>query len=575
MFGRGRVAATAEFLTSTVWKGPYDFAVIEQGTVESASNTEVRCLVRSRGGSVTILDVVPEGTIVKKGDTLVELDSSNLLLDENAQQILVSTRESQLAQAENTLKAAQIARTEYLEGLYLSQEKELLSGLFLAEQTKTSAEAALRSAKVLYTKGIVTGLQVESAEASVQDAINKYDAAETALNTLRKLTKQKELTLLDAGIASADANVKAQQQSLRLEAERLKEIQDQIAKCTIRAPAAGQVVYANDADAYRGSSQSQFIVAPGATVRERQVIIWLPNANDMQVRATVNEARVTLMRAGMPVSIRVDALRDELLEGEVTKVGQYAEPSGFWNGNIKKYAMTIRVKNPPRALRVGMNAEVRVHVEQMPSALQLPVQALVESRGSFFSLVKDGDRYETREVEIGSSNDKVATIDRGLSEGDEVVMNPRSAGDLLKLPDLPGSTLVGAGKSIRPRPVEAPAGPLTGSPGHGLDAGKAIAAATPAEMVARYLENDANKDDKLSKAEIARLDARFQQLLLRGDANGDGFLERRELLLVATNAVQQTSEKDASNAGGGPRLDATEGRIKRDPARGPNSTGGM
>ena len=74
---------TPEFLTTEVSRGAYDFVVIEQGTVESATNTELRCQVRSRGGgggggdrgsggggggsSTTILDVVPEGTMVKKG----------------------------------------------------------------------------------------------------------------------------------------------------------------------------------------------------------------------------------------------------------------------------------------------------------------------------------------------------------------------------------------------------------------------------------------------------------------------------------------------------------------------------
>ena len=118
-------------------------------------------------------------------------------------------------------------------------------------------------------------------------------------------------------------------------------------------------------------------------------------------------------------------------------MNQYAEPGGNWSGNLNKYATTIKIKNPPPELRVGMNAEARIHVEQAPDALQLPVQALAESQGHFFSLVKNGDDYETREVEIGSTNDQVATIDRGLEEGDEVVINPRSAGGLLKLPDLP------------------------------------------------------------------------------------------------------------------------------------------
>ena len=177
---------------------------------------------------------------------------------------------------------------------------------------------------------------------------------------------------------------------MQLEQDKLKDIQDQITKCTIKATAAGQVVYANETDSFRSSSSSQFVVTPGAMVRERQVIIRLPNANDMQVKATVNEARVTLIRSGLPVSIRVDALKDEVIEGEVTKVNQYAEAGGFSTGNIKRYATIVKIKNPPPELRVGMNAEVRIHVERKPNALQIPVQALAELKGHYFTLAKAG-----------------------------------------------------------------------------------------------------------------------------------------------------------------------------------------
>jgi hypothetical protein len=142
----------------------------------------------------------------------------------------------------------------------------------------------------------------------------------------------------------------------------------------------------------------------------------------------------------MPVSIHVDALEDHPLAGVVTKVNRFAEPKSFWSTELNKYAVTIKIKDPPRILRVGMNAAVWIHVEQSPDALQLPVQALAESKGHFFSLVKEGDDFETREVIVTSVNDEVATIDGGLVEGDEVVINPRSAGDLLKLPDLPDQT---------------------------------------------------------------------------------------------------------------------------------------
>jgi HlyD family secretion protein len=571
---------TPEFLTTDVSRGSYDFVVIEQGTVESATNTELRCQVRSRGGggggsergggglggsSSTILDVVPEGTMVKEGDWILDLDSAGLVLEENAQKILVSTRESQLAQALNSLKAAEIAKTEYLEGLYLSQEKLIQAELYVAEQAMRTAEQAVAQAKSLLEKNIITALQLETAEVARENAKNTLDNAQTKLNTLRRLTKQKELTVLEANIASAQATVKAQQQGLELEEAKLKDIQDQIAKCTIKAPQAGQVVYANETDMFRSSSSSQFIVTPGAMVRERQVIIRLPNAQDMQVKATVNEARVTLVRPGLPVTIRVDALKDDILEGEVTKVNQYAEPSSFSSGNIKKYATIIKIKNPPPDLRVGMNAEVRIHVERMPDVLQVPVQALAEVKGHFFTLVRNGEIYETREIKIGSTNDKVATIADGLKQGDEVVMNPRTAGSLLKLPNLPDPTPAEMSEIKRMDPAE-------------LAAAAAAAKAsskkemTPRDMVARYLEQgDLDKDGKLSvKDELPKMDERMQQRLIAADTNKDGFVENKELLSVAAATIQ----KMKSGGGKGGRGGEGGGRRGGGEGGGPNGGAG-
>jgi RND family efflux transporter MFP subunit len=408
-------------------------------------------------------------------------------------------------------------------------------------------------------KNIITGLQLESAEVAVANAKNGLDNAQIKLDTLRNLTKQKELTVLEANIASAQANVKAQQASMELEQSKLKDIQDQIGKCTIRATAPGQVVYANETDMFRSSSSSQFIVTPGAMVRERQVIIRLPNADDMQVKATVNEARVTLIRPGLPVSIRVDALKDEIIEGEVTKVNQYAEASSFSSGNIKKYATIIKIKNPPKDLRVGMNAEVRIHVERMPNALQVPVQTLAELKGHYFSLVKVGDDFETREIQIGSTNDKVATIVSGLKDGDEVVMNPRSAGNLLKLPNVPDPTPAVAGEIKRTDPSEAPTlvaaidGKGKGAPG-GEKGKKGGFTMTPKSLKERYLESDSDKDGKLSKTEIASMDDRRRQALETADGNKDGFLDDSELTLAAAQQFQQLQKmREAGGGGGGGR----------------------
>src|SRR5439155_11145185 len=135
--------------------------------------------------------------------------------------------------------------TEYLEGLYVSQEKLIMAELYVAEQQMRTAEQGVVQAKSLLEKNIINALQLETAQVARENAKNGLDNAQTKLNTLRKLTKQKELTVLDANIATAEAAVKAPQLDLQREQDKLKDIQDQIAKCTIRAPQAGQVVYAN------------------------------------------------------------------------------------------------------------------------------------------------------------------------------------------------------------------------------------------------------------------------------------------------------------------------------------------
>ena len=65
-----------DLIVDTVNRGAFDHIVLEQGELESSSNVDIICEVRSRSGSqgTPILWVVDEGTSVKEGDKLVELD---------------------------------------------------------------------------------------------------------------------------------------------------------------------------------------------------------------------------------------------------------------------------------------------------------------------------------------------------------------------------------------------------------------------------------------------------------------------------------------------------------------------
>jgi RND family efflux transporter MFP subunit len=527
----GYSASENEPIVEAAKKGPFDHVVLEQGDVESSSNNEVKCMVEARGGSGTpILWVIDEGSYVKKGDKLCELDSSALENEMKAQRIVVSASEALVISSDAALKQAEIAKQEYLEGTYETERRLILSEINVAEQEKRKMELSLASAERLAAKGTLRPLQIQAEQFAVQNSKNNLDAAKAKLEVLDNLTKKKMLVQLESTIETARAKLESDRSTLLEEQQKLDELKQQIANCTITAPADGQVVHANLRDR-RGSSE--FVVEAGAMVRELQTLFLLPDPNKMQVRAKVNESRITLIREGMPVKIKVG--QQELI-GRVSKVNKYAEAGGWMTTSVKEYATLIEIMNPPPTIRTGMTAEVRIFVEQIEDALQVPVHAIYETKGHHLVVQKKGMKYETKEVEIGATNERFVTIKNGLSDGDLVVLNPRQHQDIMEIPQFADvndrDKLIEIGKEappasasteIQPGPQAGPAGTGQGPPGAG-------GARNPAQIVEMILgNNDKDGDGKISKEEAAA-DDRFASRFAERDKNNDGFVDRQELM---------------------------------------------
>ena len=66
------------------------------------------------------------------------------------------------------------------------------------------------------------------------------------------------------------------------------------------------------------------------------------------------------------------------------------------------------------AYRPGMTAEVRIKVEQLPEAMQVPVQAIIEHGAEHYCMLPTATGIEARKIEIGSTNEKFVVIKDGL-----------------------------------------------------------------------------------------------------------------------------------------------------------------
>ena len=268
-------------------------------------------------------------------------------------------------------------------------------------------------------------------------ARKELELAQQNLDVLENYSKEKMMTQLESDVASTKIQYENMEASYQEEVKKLEEIKSQIENCTVVAPQAGQVVYAN---VYSSRSSNEFVVEPGAVVRERQEIIRLPDPKQMQITTNISETQINLVRKGMRATIRVDALGDETLTGVVTKVNPYAEPGQWWSSNGKEYKVLVKIDDPPVKIRTGLTAEVRIMIDTKEDALQIPIQAVFEHNRKTFCLAKNGDAYDTRQIEFDSTNNKTIALDDATSPlkvGDQVVLNPREHTDLFDFSGFP------------------------------------------------------------------------------------------------------------------------------------------
>jgi HlyD family secretion protein len=419
-------SSSAEFITGRVTQGVFVHDIVERGELESSANVSVRCEVQSRttgSNGVKIIEIVPEGTVVKPGDFLVKFDDAALQSERTTQQISVSSAEAAAAQSANDLEAAIIARKEYEFGEFESEQEKIRGEILVATENASRAKESVEFTSRLVRRGYLSRSKLRGDQFDQAKAESDLKIARTKLNALVEYTRAKKLSELDAKVKTCDAKVKSDEAKLALERQKLDVLETQIAKCIVTAPAAGQVIYDHEQDNWRGA---EYQIKQGTVIHEQRVVIRLPDPKQMQVVAKVAESRIDRIKPGMPAKIEIEGLPGVELTGKVTKVNEYPAPENWFNANVKEYATTVEVVDATTGLRPGMTAKVAIRVETIPDALQVPVQAVVERDHKHYCLlVESAARLQPREVLIGSTNENFLVVRDGLSLNDQVLVNPR------------------------------------------------------------------------------------------------------------------------------------------------------
>ena len=393
-----------------------------QGQVEDASPT------RLEAPQLTLQPLIPEG---------IDIEVS-LLMDDSYMAIrdtLDFTRYADIDQLEDG-EAKQQLRT-LLDELQVSQEEYFL------------AQDRIEGQRRLEARGFITPTELQAEELNLSKARNRQAQKETALSLYIQYTfpkdaeqilseyenaimsYQRQLKENIAEQAQDEARFSSAARKFNLERVKLTDINEQLEFATIRAELPGMVVYGaadQNQARYRGSS-SQEAIQEGATVRERQAILTIPDMREMAVKTNIHESAVQRVAVGQAVRVGIDAFPDERLTGVVTKVAVVADSANaFMNPDLKVYPTTIRIEGTYDWLRPGMSAEVEILVDKLEDVIYVPLQAVTYWDDKRVVYVDNFGNPERREVEVGAFSDSFIELTSGLRAGEKVLLLPPQQG---------------------------------------------------------------------------------------------------------------------------------------------------
>lgn len=268
-----------------------------------------------------------------------------------------------------------------IENARLESEKRTAKGE--TETSRVRLEQAKREAdrmQRLYDGKAASQKQLQAAQSERDSAQASYDSAvrrRDALNSARPVKPTK--VNIDTNIGSTASVPNG---------------------LTVSAPFGGYVTKVNKSIGEQ--------VSPG------DAIIEISNLDTVWVEAPIFERDLNTLGTSRKATFTTSAYEQEF-KGSVLDFGSVIDEQ------TRSANVIFEVENAGRALRLGMQANVRLDAEQTVTAMLIPKEAVLEAEGKkIIYVLLSGEEFERREVTLGDEyGDKVAVL-TGLEKGERV-----------------------------------------------------------------------------------------------------------------------------------------------------------
>ena len=457
-----KVETTNSGALAEVTRGPLVISITESGEIEAKNSMRI---ANELGWAVVIRKVVPAGTLVKKGDLIIQFECQDLKDTIDRQLVTVDDADSAYTEAKENLD---LTRKEVENNVRKSQQKvedavEALAryiecdGPMSIQNAKGDVQVAKRDLVLAQAKlefklkvnkdpelnSPYSENEIKADEIGVARLLLALEKAGSQLGMLQKYEDHKQKRTLQGAIDDAKLDLehdkvqaktrmttalaaeKGRKQSLAKQNEVLEELLAKQAKLTVKAEQEGLVVYMTGSNSRRNNND--VVIDVGEKINPNTLLMIVPDMTTLQVRTKVYEAMIQKVKRGIKTFVRLDSKPGLTINGKVGDVSVLPENPQWWQPDVKVFSVAVTLDKDIPDLKPGMNAQVEMVLAQLPAdTLSVPVAALFSEQDKHYCWRMRGVQAEKASVQIGQmSNDRVQVVS-GLSEGDIVRLSQPS-----------------------------------------------------------------------------------------------------------------------------------------------------
>ncbi len=341
-------------------------------------------------GDLRIVKLARTGSMVKRGDPVVQFDTTTL-------ERTLQERRSELKRVEADIERAK-AQARMQEEQNSTEQIRARNDVERARLDTTAAE-------------LLSPVEAQERKLALSDAEHRLRATDVKVTSGR-----------DASAADLESLKQKRDKALA----EVQQAERNLASMTLVAPSDGMVTLMPNYSASSGLSN-----APDFREGDRPwsgaAIAELPSMASVIALARVDEADRGRVQVGQRVTVRVDALPDKELTGTVADISTLARADfGGWPP-ARNFDVRISLERGDPTLRPGMSAALRIIVDRVPRATLVPARAVFTKGGRSLVYVLRGRSFDERVVEVARRSDERVAVARGVKPGERVALKDPTA----------------------------------------------------------------------------------------------------------------------------------------------------